>query len=131
MTGLAKHIFLGVAFGCLSCEHHPDTRRMLTEESTSNVFAAIQEYIDQYGKFPGRLEDLRFLSTNEKPLGVWKWEGPRDGWGTPFRYNVVGHLIRLESAGPDRRFGTKDDFAQQVELTSDPDIGVIHILQKK
>lgn len=46
---------------------------------------------------------------------------PRDGWGTPLRFepaawsNSMRHYFRVSSAGPDRQFGTDDDFSLTVD----------------
>ncbi len=36
-----------------------------------------------------------------------------DGWGTPYRLELVGGGFRVISAGPDRQFGTGDDLVRE------------------
>jgi len=33
----------------------------------------------------------------------------KDAWGTPCRIKLVDGVLECRSAGPDRKFGTKDD----------------------
>ena len=72
------------------------------------------------------LEKVRMLTALAKgleeggmPLGSAEdWETmyeredyPVDPWGTPYRYSPVGGEPKFISAGPDRKFGTRDDIS--------------------
>ena len=39
-----------------------------------------------------------------------------DSWGTTYRLEVRGPVVRVISAGPDRTFGTPDDMVETGEL---------------
>jgi hypothetical protein len=65
------------------------------------------------GRHPATLLDL--ISPDPFPPS---WGGPWikstnmlvDAWDTPYKYKATGAAYSITSAGPDRRFGTTDDF---------------------
>jgi hypothetical protein len=65
---------------------------------------------NEEGKHPHDLADLEAVGKEEN-VDV---QGLLDPWGTPYRYALsfqnVQHILTVISAGPDKRFGTKDDF---------------------
>ena len=65
---------------------------------------------NQAGRTPRDLPELEAVG---KELGVDVTNLP-DPWGTPYRYELLyqgaQHVLRVTSAGPDKRFGTRDDF---------------------
>jgi hypothetical protein len=65
---------------------------------------------NEEGKQPHDLAELEALGKEEN-VDV---QGLRDPWGTPYRYELsfqgTQQILTVTSAGPDKRFGTKDDF---------------------
>ena len=65
---------------------------------------------NEQGKLPNNLDDLEVIG-KEEGIDV---RGLRDPWGTPYRYELTfqgtEQVLTVTSAGPDKRFGTKDDF---------------------
>jgi hypothetical protein len=65
---------------------------------------------NEEGKQPHYLADLEAVGKEEN-VDV---QGLLDPWGTPYRYALsfqnIQHILTVTSAGPDKHFGTKDDF---------------------
>lgn len=57
----------------------------------------LQAYVRDHGMLPESLSVLG--AAISRP----------DEWGTAIRYEHMGEILDLRSAGPDRRFGTSDD----------------------
>ena len=78
---------------------------MLTETNFKTLSRAVSNYVATQGELPAGLEDLSM----SLPITT----GKQDGWGRVIRYEQTGGgAFRLTSAGPDGRFGTKDDIAK-------------------
>jgi len=88
----------------------------------------LQRYYKEYGAYPGELTDLSRVNASETPQS--------DYWEHNFEYKPVSVIAskgsgvslsdyKLVSAGPDGRFGTKDDITMIdgviVESQTDPD----------
>lgn len=88
----------------------------------------LQRYYEEYGAYPGELADLSRVNASGTPQS--------DYWEQNFEYKPVGVIAskgsaislsnyKLVSAGPDGRFGTKDDITMIdgviVESQNDPD----------
>jgi hypothetical protein len=76
-------------------------------------FAALEHGLQEWnerGKLPGSEANLAALGIE---YGV-NIHDLRDPWGTPYRYELGfegrNHFLRVISAGPDKRFGSGDDF---------------------
>jgi hypothetical protein len=89
----------------------------------------LQRYYEEYGAYPGELADLSRVNASGTPQS--------DYWEQNFEYKPVGVIAskgsaislsnyKLVSAGPDGRFGTKDDITMIdgviVESQNDPDL---------
>lgn len=89
-------------------------RIQATRAQLQNVRTAVDLYIMDCGVPPTTAQGLDALLKNP---GLKDWDGPyiagktrlTDAWRTPFRYERTGTIVRIESAGPDRAFGTTDD----------------------
>ncbi len=82
---------------------------------TAALPKAVEQYRQDVGAYPQQLADLL-----TRPAAAAGWQGPysragffNDPWGNPYTYTVPGQhnadKFDLASAGPDGRFGTKDD----------------------
>jgi len=93
----------------------------------------LQMYYKEYGAYPGELTDLSRVNASGTPQS--------DYWEHNFEYKPVGVIAskgsaislsdyKLVSAGPDGRFGTKDDIVMIdgviVESNDDPDAAEPH-----
>lgn len=97
------------------------------------LFGSIRAYVADMGHPPGRLMDL-LQQPGEDAAPCWR--GPYaeeadlvDAYGTPYAYTLIedesspvqdSWLIRFESAGLDRQFGTEDDIARTIQLRQLP-----------
>ena len=92
-----------------------------TRADIMSAMTAVEVYKQDCGSYPSEREGIQALLRNP---GFVRWQGPyfRDGraptddWGTPLKYSVVigsgtnaSPKPLITSAGPDRKFGTKDD----------------------
>jgi hypothetical protein len=106
-------------------------RRAMTENSANQVQIAILNYETEYGSSPSgktnaelvrELEGdnprkIEFLSLRPSDKNI-KGE-MLDAWGRPLVITMTDpHHPIVESAGPDRKWGTKDD----LKAVADPDI---------
>jgi general secretion pathway protein G len=81
------------------------------EAAQANIKLASEMYRLDCGVYP---TNIMGLITNP---GVTNWRGPyldlkgapTDPWGTPYSYCLVNGKPEINSAGPDRKFGTSDD----------------------
>jgi hypothetical protein len=82
------------------------TRMELTKVNMGQLEKAIEYYVAAEGSAPA---DLKELFTSRLVGG-----DASDAWGRPIRYEKLSDSdFRLTSAGPDGRFGTKDDIVVQ------------------
>jgi general secretion pathway protein G len=121
-----RHLFAKVLIGLLIAvsvliclvqrtSDRGDPRFVATNAQIQCLKTALQLYVLDCGVSPTTAQGLIVLVTNP---GVAGWKGPyidpprirSDPWGTPFRYRLVGTNMVVESAGPDGKFGTADDF---------------------
>ena len=85
-----------------------------TRASIENAYMALETFKMDNGRYPTEKEGLASLITNP---AIPSWNGPyirptqipADPWGTPYRYILTNGVPLVISAGPDMRFGTKDD----------------------
>jgi general secretion pathway protein G len=100
-----------------------DHRRLGTIAEMRNIESAIEAFGADTGRYPSTTEGLAALVT--PPPGLAGWQGPYmnilllDQWGTPYRYVCPStsptKAFDLVSVGPDRAFGTADDFTPESE----------------
>lgn len=95
-----------------------DDRSSLTPEGVFSKILGAQfaplvsslQKSNEQGKVP---HDIAELETTGKHYGV-DVTSLRDPWGTPYRYEIQfqrsDHIVIATSAGPDKHFGTNDDF---------------------
>ena len=71
---------------------------------------------NEQGKWVRSVDDLEMVG-KERGIDV---KGLRDPWGTPYRYGLTfqstDQVVTITSAGPDKHFGTKDDFQAHREF---------------
>ena len=70
------------------------------------VSRKLQSYSTQHGRLP---ESLAELGAAELPGPVGERPNWHDVWNVPLRYTPGGDQFTLNSAGPDRLWGTTDD----------------------
>ena len=95
----------------------------VTEATISEVCKAIEMFEIDMGYIPTSGEGLKVLVEN--PSGG-NWHGPYikgncpplDAWGTPLRYAAPANRssYTVISAGPDKRFETKDDITRKQQF---------------
>lgn len=78
-----------------------DERRSIREIERAAAIYGLQHN----GKLPDSMEDLT-KETDDKPALL---HYRTDLWGTPYQFKKNGRNVTITSAGPDRKFGTKDD----------------------
>jgi hypothetical protein len=86
---------------------------------------ATQSYIADNGSLPKNLDDRTFYdlltgADSGKVYMLFKTNQVNssgesiDAWGTPFRISRISDTeVKIESAGPDKIFGTADDITNQ------------------
>ncbi|MFN4244957.1 MAG: competence type IV pilus major pilin ComGC [Brevinematia bacterium] len=77
-------------------------RKRATELEMRGIIASIYNYRLSTYSLPVSLKDL----VNE---GYIKSSALVDEWGTDYKFEVKNNKVVITSAGPDKRFGTKDD----------------------
>ena len=77
-------------------------KKRATEMEMRGIIAAIYNYRLANYSLPNSLKVL----VDE---GYIKSEALKDEWGTDYKFSLVNNEITVVSAGPDRKFGTKDD----------------------
>lgn len=91
-------------------------RTAVTRAQIANLTAALATFEADNGKYPTDAEGLGAMVRS--PAGLPNWhqllaDVPVDGWGNDFAYQCLGTKnpgsFDLTSAGPDGKFGTKDD----------------------
>ena len=94
-------------------------RLAIAQTSVDNVLPqSIEKYRKDMGTYPKQMQDLVTPPTNAKLKQ--RWHGPyaqqdalKDMWGQQYHYQYPGKTNRncydLCSAGPDGKFGNKDD----------------------
>lgn len=78
------------------------TRKRATEIEMRGIIASIYNYRLANYSLPKSLRDL----VNE---GYIKSSALTDEWGTEYKFEVKGNKVIITSAGPDKKFNTKDD----------------------
>ena len=87
-------------------------RRMVAVLEAVSLEAASAEDFDM-----GSQADFRaFIKKSVRNGKDLKSDPSVDEWGMPFHYERHGAVFKVISAGPDRKFGTKDDIVQQEEI---------------
>jgi len=75
--------------------------------------AAIIYGMQHNGRLPDSIEDLTKESEDGYQHPLLKPDDKTDSWHTPFQFEKDGKNITITSAGPDRKFGTKDDLTNK------------------
>jgi type II secretion system protein G len=83
-------------------------------QDARSVALAIRLFELDTGGYPTQEQGLASLFTNP---GLGGWSGPYletqeiplDPWDTPYQYEKTDSAFSVQSAGPDRQFGTSDD----------------------
>jgi hypothetical protein len=90
---------------CIIQEH----RRYHEKRSIGEIEKALQIYKLQHnGRVPDSIEDLAKEERDDRPP-LLRSGALLDSWRTPYRFEKNGKAWTITSAGPDRKFGTKDD----------------------
>ena len=86
--------------------------KQATAEQAS-ISMALSYFIQDCGRLPTKKEGIKALLINPKIRG---WNGPyvgigkntkfADPWGTTYQFRVIKGKIQVQSAGPDKKFGT-------------------------
>jgi len=95
----------------------PATKITMARSGIQMFRVGLDLYRLNCGVYPTNAQGLNALIVNPGTPG---WHGPYivnvagrgvplDPWGTPYRYRTTGTNIVVNSAGPDRTFGTADD----------------------
>lgn len=63
----------------------------------------VRGYAAEHGSFPTKLSDAIPANARGK-------EGLIDPWGTPYEYSTSSDGFEIQSAGPDKKMGTPDDY---------------------
>jgi A-macroglobulin TED domain/Alpha-2-macroglobulin family/Carboxypeptidase regulatory-like domain/MG2 domain/A-macroglobulin receptor binding domain/Macroglobulin domain MG3 len=86
-----------------------DIFKKMTDHQFETVERGLKEWNEQ-GKQPRNDRELAELG-NQYKVDI---AGMRDPWGTPYKYTFRfeggNHIFMVTSAGPDKKFGTGDDF---------------------
>ncbi|MGC8964887.1 MAG: competence type IV pilus major pilin ComGC [Brevinematia bacterium] len=78
------------------------TRKRATEMEIRGIISAIYSYRLATYQLPKSIKQL----IDE---GYLKSSALTDEWGTEYNFQVKGNKIMITSAGPDKKFNTKDD----------------------
>lgn len=78
------------------------TRKRATEMEMRGIIAAIYNYRLSTYSLPRNLKEL----VDE---GYIKSTALYDEWNNEYKFEIKGNKITITSAGPDKKFGTKDD----------------------
>ncbi|MGB9621422.1 MAG: competence type IV pilus major pilin ComGC [Brevinematia bacterium] len=78
------------------------TRKRATEMEIRGIISAIYSYRLATYQLPKSIKQL----VDE---GYLKSSALTDEWGTEYNFQVKGNKIMITSAGPDKKFNTKDD----------------------
>jgi hypothetical protein len=71
--------------------------------------AAIIYGMQHKGRLPDSIEELTKESESGDQHPLLRTGDITDSWHTPYQFERDGKNITITSAGPDRKFGTKDD----------------------
>jgi hypothetical protein len=93
---------------CIIQEHrrHHEKRYIGEIERAATIYG-----MKHNGKLPDSMEDLT-KETDDKPALL---HYRTDLWGTPYQFKRNGRKVTITSAGPDRKFNTKDDVTNMGE----------------
>lgn len=90
-------------------------RTQAARNGVKEIQQAVQIYSMQHqGRGPAGIEDL-MAGTDDKPP-LLKPYYRVDPWRTPYRIEKIGKAWWISSAGPDRKFDTKDDVTSEKHL---------------
>ncbi|MCX8029210.1 MAG: type II secretion system protein GspG [Brevinematales bacterium] len=78
------------------------TRKRATEIEMKGIIASIYNYRLSTYSLPKSLNEL-------VKEGYLKSTALYDEWNTEYKFQSIGNKITITSAGPDKKFGTKDD----------------------
>jgi hypothetical protein len=92
-----------------------DHRRYHEKRSIGEIEKALHIYKLQHnGRVPDSIEVLAKEGSDERPP-LLRSGAVVDSWRTPYRFEKNGKTWTITSAGPDRKFGTKDDVTNMRE----------------
>ena len=86
---------------------------------------ALEEFRQDYGRYPSGREGLRILVVNPDPDHYPDWRGPygsvteshlRDPWRRPYHLFHTATELRVTSEGLDRQLNTGDDISASIAL---------------
>lgn len=81
--------------------------------SINDLHTAVEMWRLDHGRYPTEEEGFKVLLQDmldgKGGPYVVSTEIPRDPWGNTFRYRLVNERPVIDSAGPDGKFGTKND----------------------
>lgn len=80
------------------------TRKRATEMEIRGIISAIYSYRLATYQLPKSIKQL----VDE---GYLKSSALKDEWDTEYKFEVKGNKITITSAGPDKKFGTRDDIS--------------------
>ncbi len=101
------NLFVYYTICAIQENYRGDERRRIRE-----IEKAIQIYMTMHKwRVPDSMEDLT-KETDDKPALL---HYRTDLWGTPYQFIKNGREVTITSAGPDRKFGTKDDVTNMRE----------------
>ena len=90
-------------------------RTVATQKSIEEIQKAVEIYkLMHNGRGPDSIEVLAKEGSDERPP-LLRSGALVDSWRTPYRFEKNGKAWTITSAGPDRKFGTKDDVTNMRE----------------
>ena len=84
----------------------------MTRSRVTVMALAAEQYCVELGRYPSSLGELEVYALRLDPLSdPCRLDSHllEDEWGTSLRYVLHGETPTIDSAGPDRAFGTSDD----------------------
>jgi hypothetical protein len=116
-----------LVWGVLSCQYAPCATEPFTKEHATELklvacIDTIELFEQRRSAFPTSLEEISPPQCREPEC--YFGAVPQDAWGTAIRLQRNGRWIRVDAAGADRAFGTKDDlFMEKLLKPLPPDGG--------
>jgi len=86
----------------------------------SNIADAIMAYATDVGRVPSETNWFDELTLAWARGPSTQRRKPTDPWGGLFRYRLKDGYFTVESAGPDRTFGTADDIIEKMDVPGQP-----------
>ena len=103
-----------------SCSSQRCTRIGACVASINTLHTVVDVWRMDHGRYPTEAEGLDVLLRDMREGNVGPYLGskelPRDPWGNPFRYRLIDEKPVIDSAGPDGKFGTKDDIDKNTKV---------------